>query len=48
MIPHGSPEQVAEAIRAHLEAGADHVCIQPLGHGDEPNEDYERLAAVLL
>ena len=33
VIPHGSPEQVAEAIRAHLEAGADHVCLQPLGHG---------------
>ena len=48
VIPHGSPEQVAEAIRAHLEAGADHVCIQPLGHGDVPAEDWERLATVLL
>src|SRR3954452_13156213 len=45
VIPHGSPERVAEAIRAHLEAGADHVCIQPLGHGDEPLEDFEKLAA---
>jgi probable F420-dependent oxidoreductase len=48
VIPHGSPEQVAEAIRAHLEAGADHVCIQPLGHGDEPVADWEKLAEVLL
>src|SRR4051812_24509283 len=48
VIPHGSPEQVAEAIRAHLEAGADHVCVQPLGHGDEPVADWEKLAEVLL
>jgi probable F420-dependent oxidoreductase len=48
VIPHGSPEQVADAVHAHLEAGADHVCLQPLGHGAEPLEDYRRLAAVLL
>lgn len=48
VIPHGSPEQIAEAIRAHLEAGADHVCLQPLGHGSEPLEDFRALAAVLL
>jgi probable F420-dependent oxidoreductase len=48
VIPHGSPEQIADAIRAHLEAGADHVCLQPLGHGPEPLEDFRALAAVLL
>src|SRR4051794_1588946 len=48
VIPHGSAERVADAIRAHLEAGADHVCIQPLGHGDEPVEDFRALAAALL
>ena len=48
VIPHGSPARVADAIRAHLEAGADHVCIQPLGHGDEPLADYEALAKALL
>ena len=48
VIPHGSPEQVAEAIRAHFEAGADHVCLQPLGHGTEPLEDFASLAKVLL
>src|SRR3954447_1739150 len=31
VIPQGSAEQVAEAVRAHLDAGADHVCLQPLG-----------------
>jgi probable F420-dependent oxidoreductase len=48
VIPHGSPEAIAEAIRAHLNAGADHVCLQPLGHGPEPLEDFATLAQVLL
>ncbi len=48
VIPHGSAEAVAEAVRAHLDAGADHVCVQPLGHGPEPSEDYRALARVLL
>jgi probable F420-dependent oxidoreductase len=48
VIPHGSAEQIAEGVRAHLEAGADHVCLQPVGHGDEPLDDYRALAAVLL
>jgi probable F420-dependent oxidoreductase len=46
VIPHGSPERVAAHIEAHLDAGADHVCIQPLGD-DEPTRDYAALAAVL-
>jgi probable F420-dependent oxidoreductase len=48
VIPHGSAEAVAEAVRAHLEAGADHVCLQPLGHGPAPVDDYRALAAALL
>ncbi|HEU4976763.1 MAG TPA: LLM class F420-dependent oxidoreductase [Baekduia sp.] len=48
VVAHGTPEQVADAVRAHLDAGADHVCLQPLGHGDLPVEDYRALAAVLL
>ena len=48
VIPHGSPEAVAEAVRAHLDAGADHVCLQPLAHEAKRLEDYRALAAVLL
>jgi probable F420-dependent oxidoreductase len=48
VIPHGSPDAVAEAVRAHLDAGADHVCLQPLGHGPAPVDDYRALAEVLL
>ena len=39
---------VAEAVRAHLDAGADHVALQPLGHGGAPVADYEALARALL
>jgi probable F420-dependent oxidoreductase len=48
VIPHGAAERVAEAVRAHLDAGADHVCLQPLGHGPDPLDDYRALAKVLL
>ena len=47
IVPHGSPEQVAEAVQAHLDAGADHVCLQPVGHGGVPLDDYRALARVL-
>jgi probable F420-dependent oxidoreductase len=48
VIPNGSAEQVAEAVQAHLDAGADHVCLQPVGHGGVPLEDYRALARVLI
>lgn len=48
VIPHGSAGAVADAVRAHLDAGADHVCIQPLGHGSMPSDDYRALARALL
>jgi probable F420-dependent oxidoreductase len=48
VVPHGSPGAIAEAVRAHLEAGADHVCLQPVGHGAEPLDDYRALARALL
>jgi probable F420-dependent oxidoreductase len=47
VIPHGSAEQVAEAVQAHFDAGADHVCLQPVGHG-VPLGDYRALASVLI
>jgi probable F420-dependent oxidoreductase len=48
VVPHGSAGAVAEAVRAHLDAGADHVCLQPVGHGGTPLDDYRALANVLL
>jgi probable F420-dependent oxidoreductase len=46
VVPHGSADEIAEAVHAHLEAGADHVCLQPTG--SDPVEDYRKLAAALL
>jgi probable F420-dependent oxidoreductase len=48
VIPHGTAEQIAETVQAHFDAGADHVCLQPLGHGPAPIDDYRALADVLL
>src|SRR3954452_21831184 len=48
VIPHGSAEKIAEVVRAHLDAGADHVCLQPLGHEPLPSDDYKALAEALL
>ncbi len=44
VIPHGSAERVVEQIAEHFEAGADHVCVQPVG-GDHL-ADWEALAVA--
>jgi probable F420-dependent oxidoreductase len=48
VVPHGSPDRIADMVRAHLDAGADHVCLQPLGSGPAPIGDYRALASALL
>ena len=45
VVPHGTAGAVAEAVRAHFDAGADHVCIQPLG---QSLDDYRALARELM
>jgi probable F420-dependent oxidoreductase len=47
VIPHGSADQIAETIGAHLEAGADHVCVQPLGADGVPRDQWTALAEAL-
>jgi probable F420-dependent oxidoreductase len=46
VILNGGAEQVAAGLRAHLDAGADHVTLQVLGDGD-PLPAYRELAAAL-
>ncbi len=46
LVLTGSAAEVADGIRAHLDAGADHVCIQPLG--SDPTASYRALAGALL
>jgi len=47
IIPHGSAQQIAEVVHAHLSAGADHVCLQPLGEDGIPRHSWSALAEVL-
>jgi hypothetical protein len=37
---------VAEAARAHFDAGADHLALKPLGHGPAPVADYQALSGA--
>jgi probable F420-dependent oxidoreductase len=48
VVPQGSAEQIADVVRAHLEAGANHVCVQPLGEKGIPRESWTALAGALL
>ncbi len=48
LVPQGSAEQVAVAVHAHLEAGADHVCVQTVGTTGVPTREWTELAAALI
>jgi probable F420-dependent oxidoreductase len=47
IVPHGTAEDIAAAARAHLEAGADHVCLQPVGVRGVPRDEWTALASAL-
>lgn len=47
LAPHGSPARLAEAVRGHLDAGADHVCVQILPAREDPVPALEALSAEL-
>ena len=48
VIPWGGADAVAARVRAHLDAGADHVCIQVVAdHNDFPLQEYQELAPQL-
>ncbi len=47
VIPHGSAAEIAEVAHAHLEAGADHVCLQPVAVSGVPREQWTALARAL-
>ena len=51
LVAWGQPDDVAGHVRKHLEAGADHVCVQVLSTpalSSFPLEDYRELAPALL
>jgi probable F420-dependent oxidoreductase len=47
IIPHGSADEIAAAAREHLDAGADHVCLQTVGVRGVPVEQWTALASAL-
>jgi probable F420-dependent oxidoreductase len=48
VVPQGSAERIAAAARAHLEAGADHVALQPVGTDGVPRAEWTQLATALI
>ena len=49
LVAHGDEGAIAGRVRAHHDAGADHVCVYVFGSGNEalPLEAWRRLAPVL-
>jgi probable F420-dependent oxidoreductase len=47
VVPSGSAHHVAEVAQAHLDAGADHVCLQPVGVAGVPRAQWTALAGAL-
>jgi probable F420-dependent oxidoreductase len=47
VIPHGSAEEIAAAVRTHLDAGANHVALQAVGEPGVPREGWTALAEVM-
>jgi len=48
IVPQGTAEGIAAMARAHLDAGADHVCLQPVGSTGLPREEWTALASALI
>jgi probable F420-dependent oxidoreductase len=46
MVAWGNESAIRQRIQAHFEAGASHVCIQPLRPDGQPLPDLEALAAL--
>jgi hypothetical protein len=46
MVAWRSETAIRQRIQAHFEAGASHVCIQPLHPDGQPVPDYNTLAVL--
>jgi probable F420-dependent oxidoreductase len=46
MVAFGSAEEVRARLQAHFDAGADHVCVQPLNADGSGLVDWAALEAV--
>jgi probable F420-dependent oxidoreductase len=49
VVAWGTPQQIADRVKQHLDAGADHVCVQVLRDDRAiPEREWKELAQVLL
>ena len=46
MVAWGDESAIRQRLQAHVEAGASHVCIQPLHPDGQPLPDFEALTAL--
>src|SRR5437879_1390981 len=46
IVAWGDVDAVRDRVKAHLDAGADHVCVQAVG--DDPLDELRRVAPALL
>jgi probable F420-dependent oxidoreductase len=47
VIPHGSADEIAATVRAHLDAGANHVTLQAIGEPGIPRQGWTALAEAM-
>jgi probable F420-dependent oxidoreductase len=47
IVPHGTADEIAAVAQQHLDAGADHVCLQPVGVSGIPRQEWATLASAL-
>ena len=47
IVPHGGADEIAAAARQHIDAGADHVCLQTVGVAGIPRAEWTALASAL-
>jgi probable F420-dependent oxidoreductase len=48
IVPNRTVDEIAAVARAHLSAGANHVCLQPVGVAGIPREEWTTLASALV
>jgi hypothetical protein len=48
VVPHGTADEIAGVVDAHLDAGADHVAVQAVGERGIPRQRWTALAEAMF
>jgi probable F420-dependent oxidoreductase len=48
VVPHGTADEIAAVVSAHLDAGADHVAVQAVGEPGIPRQAWTALAEAMF